>query len=289
MEPIRYAPASFPARSPARARERAIARFLDVISRDALLRARLRGREPTVHRVLVDASGRVDAAELHRIVEQAADLPDEPQVLDAGCGLGDMMIDIAVRRGGSWTGLTFSPIQAERARAAAQARGLIGAVAVHLRAPDDPPGQQYDAVFAVECLLRCPNAEAVLTALGRTLRPGGRLVLVEHAVAASAAAERRELTRLLRAPALADEAGWRARLAASGLAVRRVVDLTGQVPARSVGAIERLAVRLMTGRRYLPLGDFRRVVDARIGALKLERLLREGRARYLMMVAVRSD
>lgn len=284
MEPVRFAPVT----SPARARERAIARFLDVISRDALLRSRLRGAGPTVHRVLADAAGKPDTAELCRIVEQAADLPDEPQVLDAGCGLGELMIDIATRRGGSWTGLTFSPIQAERVRAAANARGLIGAVSVHLRAPDDPPGQQYDAVLAVECLMRCQNAGAVLTALARTLRPGGRLVLVEHVVAA-AEGERRQLMRLLRAPALADEAAWRARLAGAGLAVRRVEDLTARVPARSVGAIERLAVRLMTGRRYLPLGDFRRVIDARIGALKLERLLRDGLARYLMMVAVRSD
>lgn len=288
MEPVRFAPVTSPPPSPARARERAIARFLDVISRDAMLRARLRGAEPTVHRVLADEAGRADAAELHRLVEQAADLPDEPQVLDAGCGLGDLMIDIATRRGGSWTGLTFSPIQAERVRAAANARGLIGAVAVQLRAPDDPPGQQYDAVLAVECLLRCRNADAVLAALARTLRPGGRFVLVEHAVA-SAERERRAVARLLRAPGLADEPTWRLRLAAAGLAVRRVEDLTARVPARSVGAIERLAVRLMTGRRYLPLGDFRRVIDARIGALKLERLLRDGRARYIMMVAVRSD
>jgi SAM-dependent methyltransferase len=270
-----------------RAGDKAIARFLDVVTRDAMLRARLRGDEPTVHRVLAEPGGAPDPTLLTRLVEMAAELPPEPAVLDAGCGVGALMAELATRRGGSWTGLTFSPLQAERARAAAQSRGLIGAVAVHLRGPDEPPSQPVDAVLAVEALLHCRHPGRVAIALARVLRPGGRFVLVENMVEADAEA-RRTLARQLRAPGLASEARWRERLAAAGLAITRTQDLSPLVPERSLAAIDRLANRLAAARRYLPLGDVRRALDARLGALGLERLLREGRARYVMLTATRA-
>lgn len=270
-----------------RAGDRAIARFLDVVTRDAVLRARLRGDEPAVHRVLAKPGCAPDPTLLPRLVEIAAELPSEPVVLDAGCGVGALMADLATRRGGSWTGLTFSPLQAERARAAAQSRGLIGAVAVHLRGPDEAPAQPVDAVLAVEALLHCRQAGRVASALARVLRPSGRFVLVENMVEADAEA-RRPLARQLRAPGLASEARWRERLAAAGLTVTRLQDLSPLVPERSLAAIDRLANRLAAARRYLPLGDVRRALDARLGALGLERLLREGRARYVMLTAMRA-
>lgn len=270
-----------------RAGDRAIARFLDVVTRDAVLRARLRGVEPTLHRVLAEPGRPPDPSLLHRFVEHAAALPPQPTVLDAGCGVGDLMADLAVRCGGSWTGLTFSPLQAERARAIAQSRGLVGSVAVHLRAPDDPPAQAFDAVLAVETLLHCRHPARVAAALALVLRPGGRLVLVETMVEADPQA-RRCIARQLRAPALASEPRWRERLTAAGLAIVESEDLSGFVPERSVAAIERLAARLAAARRLLPIGDLRRALDSCLGALSLERLLREGRARYVMLTAVRS-
>lgn len=272
----------------ARASDRAIARFLDVCARDATLRARLRGAEPTAHRVLAAPGGAPDTGLLYRLVEQAADLPPEPVALDAGCGLGNLMVDLATRRGGRWVGLTYSPIQCERARALAQARGLIGAIALHLGAPDDPPMQQFDAVFAVEALLRARDAAAGLAALGRVLRPGGRLVLVEDMVEADER-ERGELARRLRAPSIAGEAEWRRRIEAAGLALLAVEDLTAMVPAHIPAAVDRLSRRLATARRFVPLGDLRRALDARLGALGLERLIRSGSARYVMMTATRRD
>jgi SAM-dependent methyltransferase len=271
----------------ARAGDRAIARFLDVVTRDAVLRARLRGGEPTVQRVLAEPGCAPDPGLLHRLVEQAADLPAEPVVLDVGCGVGALMAELATRRGGTWTGLTFSPQQAERARAVAQSRGLVGAVAVHLCAPDEPPGQFFDSVLAVEALLHCRNPGRVIAALARVLRPGGRLVLVENMVEADAAT-RRAISRQLRAPGLASEALWRDRLTQAGLTVLDGRDLSPLVPERSAAAIERLANRLAAARRLLPLGDLRRALDARLGALMLERLLREGRGRYMMLTATRS-
>ncbi len=271
-----------------RAGDRAIARFLDVVTRDAVLRARLRGDEPAVHRVLAEPGGAPDPTLLYRLVEQAAELPAEPVVLDAGCGVGTLMADLATRRGGSWTGLTYSPQQAERARTAAQSRGLVGAVAVHLRAPDDPPSQTFDAVLAVEALLHCRQPGRVAMALARVIRPGGRLVLVENMVEADAEA-RRTLARQLRAPGLASEARWRERLTAAGLTVTRTQDLSPFVPERSLAAIDRLATRLGAARRLLPLGDLRRALDSRLGTLRLERLLREGRARYVMLTATRAE
>jgi SAM-dependent methyltransferase len=274
---------------PARARagDRAIARFLDVVTRDAMLRARLRGGEPMVQRVLAAPGGPPDPGLLYRLVEEAAALPAEPVVLDVGCGVGAMIAEIATRRGGTWTGLTFSPLQAERARSVAQSRGLVGAVAVHLCAPDEPPSQLFDSVLAVEALLHCRNPGRVMATLARVLRPGGRLVLVENMVEADAAT-RRAISRQLRAPGLAPEALWRDRLAKAGLTLLEARDLSPLVPERSIAAIERLANRLGAARRLLPIGDLRRALDARLGALAMERLLREGRGRYGMLTATRS-
>jgi len=115
-------------------------------------------------------------------------LAGEPrQVLDIGCGTGDMTLTLArlAAAGTTITGLDYSPPMLARARQKADRAGLGGRVRfIHGDATKLPfPDGQLDCVsisFAFRNLtyqnpLRLPH----LAEVRRALRPGGRYVIVE--------------------------------------------------------------------------------------------------------------
>jgi hypothetical protein len=78
-------------------------------------------------------------------------------------------------------------------------------------------------------------------------------------------------------------------VAEAGLAVHRDIDLTDQVPDRGSKARERARRRLTALRRITPLAGPRRVLDAFLGGLALERLYARDRMRYRVLVARRRE
>lgn len=88
----------------------------------------------------------------------------------------------------SLLGVDLSPAMLDRARARVRALGLDGRV--QLRRGDvqrlDLPDACVDAVVATYALCTVPDPGAALLEARRVLRPGGRLLLVEHGPGRSA-------------------------------------------------------------------------------------------------------
>lgn len=101
------------------------------------------------------------------------------RVLDVGCGGGQILLALAQRFGDvRFTGLDLSEAQIRRAR------GRVGALANiefvvgdALRLPFGD--EHFDAIISVACIKHWPDKARGLSECFRTLKPGGKMVLVE--------------------------------------------------------------------------------------------------------------
>jgi 2-polyprenyl-3-methyl-5-hydroxy-6-metoxy-1,4-benzoquinol methylase len=135
----------------------------------------------TVHRALADprAGGRPTATRLHDVLLAALPASPTGHVLDAGCGLGGTMLDLAGRCSARFTGLTLSARQAAIARAAAAKAELSDRISIEVGSYDSPPGGPFDLVIAIESLAHSPHPATSLGALVARLAPNGRLAIID--------------------------------------------------------------------------------------------------------------
>ncbi|TVQ11268.1 MAG: methyltransferase domain-containing protein [Leptolyngbya sp. DLM2.Bin27] len=104
-------------------------------------------------------------------------------ILDCGCGIGGSALELATRFGAEVTGITLSPVQAQRATERAAIANLAGdlmpratfQVADALDMPFDD--QSFDLVWSMESGEHMPDKVAFLQECYRVLKPGGKLLM----------------------------------------------------------------------------------------------------------------
>lgn len=100
-------------------------------------------------------------------------------VLDAGCGGGDVTLELARRVGpaGHVTGTDIDPVKLDLARTEATQTNVTNATFQHGDLVAGAPDATYDLVYARFLLTHLPDPAAALADAIRVLRPGGRLVV----------------------------------------------------------------------------------------------------------------
>lgn len=104
-------------------------------------------------------------------------------ILDCGCGIGGSALELANRFGARVTGITLSPLQAQRATERATAANLGGdaapcatfQVADALNTPF--ADHSFDLVWSMESGEHMPDKVAFLQECYRVLKPGGKLLM----------------------------------------------------------------------------------------------------------------
>jgi SAM-dependent methyltransferase len=244
-------------------------------------------RTLTVHRALADphANGRPTPSRLHDLIREVLPPLDALDLLDAGCGLGGTMLDLARHRRGRFIGVTLSPVQAATANEAARAAGVADRVEAMVQSYDAPPQGPFDVVLAIESMAHSPSPVRTLAALVAVLKPEGMLIVVDDMPEPGARAEDLEtFKRGWQCPVLWTAAEWRAALTDGHLSLTVDRDLTPECRPRSLSGIARLE-SLNRLAALLPLDGLRRVLESHRGGLALERLLRQGGVAYRMLVA----
>lgn len=210
-------------------------------------------------------------------------------VLDLGCGFGITVQRLVAFGAGEALGVTPSAFQVDKATAAAARAGLAARARFRRQPIAAPVPGPFDAVFAIEALGHEPDLARVLRNVRDALAPGGVFVWLEDLLVRPGEDDPdvTELARRWRSPPLRDVDAVRRMLQEAGLVVRREIDLTAQVPFASAAAADGRAARLRRWRGAIPLPSVRRLLDAFLGGLALERLYARGAACYRVWMSER--
>ena len=106
---------------------------------------------------------------LERTIERLG-MPPRARILDAGCGSGRNMVELARR--GEVTGVEISPTSAELARARHVGEVVEGSVMEMPFAPDS-----FDLAVCLDVVEHLPDDRGALRELRRVLAPGGALLV----------------------------------------------------------------------------------------------------------------
>jgi ubiquinone/menaquinone biosynthesis C-methylase UbiE len=119
---------------------------------------------------------------VHKRLLEYVELPEQPNVLDLGCGTGRLLNRLAAQfRDLQGTGLDLSRQMLRQARQRNQHHPRL--IFVQGNAESLPfTDNQFDAVFNTISFLHYPNPEGVFAEVSRVLRPQGKFYLVDWAV-----------------------------------------------------------------------------------------------------------
>lgn len=244
----------------------------------------------TVHRALADprAGGRATPTRLHDLLIDSLPPLASPRVLDAGCGMGGTMIDLAARGSGQYVGVTLSASQAAVGRRAVARAGLGLRVQVLVQSYDDPPSGPFDLIIAIESLAHSADPKVSVAALARQLAPSGVIAIVDDMPLVDRDGDLETFMLGWRCPVLSSRDGYLAMFTSLDLELLTDDDLSASIVPRSLARIAALE-RLNRVAYRLPVPGWRMMLDSYQGGLALERLYRRGLMEYRMLIARRRE
>lgn len=116
------------------------------------------------------------------VLGEKLDLPHGANVLDAGCGVGDVARAMASRFGLKVTGIDILDFNLEEARRRSAKLGLEERTTFKWGDYHDLEfaDGSFDGLYTMETFVHSANPEKALSEFLRVLRPGGRLVMFEY-------------------------------------------------------------------------------------------------------------
>ncbi|MFT5284765.1 MAG: SAM-dependent methyltransferase [Planctomycetota bacterium] len=277
--------------------ERKLARLYDDLARYQWWRRQLRrtpaGSELEMHKRLNPGSNGSPGAgtsALHNWLWDQLSPESNLRALDVGCGFGATLFSLAgIATQAELVGLSLSPYQIRVAGDEAQRLGIAAQTKFMTHSFDAPLAMPpVDLVLSVESLFHAPELANTIPKLAQHLAEAGQFALVEDMAVDDSVAECRdgcELLRLWSTRQLYTSEHYRIALKAADLVIEQEFDLTDQVPNRNAADLDRSERQLRRIRKWTPTAGWRRMLDAFIGGIHLERLYLKGQMRYRVMIA----
>jgi tocopherol O-methyltransferase len=101
-------------------------------------------------------------------------------ILDVGCGIGGSSLYLAQKFGAKVTGITLSPVQADRAKERARYIGMQEKATFQVANALDMPfdDNSFDLLWSLESGEHMPDKAKFLQECYRVLKPGGKMIFV---------------------------------------------------------------------------------------------------------------
>ncbi|MEJ5225568.1 MAG: class I SAM-dependent methyltransferase [Anaerolineales bacterium] len=214
------------------------------------------------------------------ILDEARPLRPAPRLLDLGCGVGAALSHLLVRLPASGVGLTISPVQARLAARHAPSNAHILEADFH--ALPLVPG--FDLAYAIEAFVHAHSAGQFFREVGRVLRPGGLLILIDDFRGERDSPWRAVYQQGWHAPNLITVEETRTLAAAHNLTLTLNRDLTPYLRLRALP--NPLARLLLSAGR--PLGGAHPIIPSMLGSMALQQALRDGAVTYRMLAFTRA-
>ena len=268
----------------------------DNLSRYSFFLNRLRGKSPLImHKILKIPhefsdlySGKERYHYLDDLVLREADLPENPRVLDAGCGFGGSIFRWYQRKPGIYHGFTLSEYQQKIAMREARHRGIGKNSLFQIQSYSEPIYLKYHAVIAIESLIHSQNLAAVIRNLSQALLPNGKLVIVDDMATDERVHQTKEYELLTNSWLISDLATgeyYSELLAQSGLKILTHVDLIPQLNFSSDQSLEMRMKLVSLLIRVMPARSMRTFLKTHLGGFALEKLYQIGLMKYQLIVA----
>jgi cyclopropane fatty-acyl-phospholipid synthase-like methyltransferase len=232
--------------------------------------------------------GSSSSEDLDDLLFRLADLPDEPQILDAGCGFGTTIFKWQQKKKGTYIGYTNSAFQVKVAQKIAQRLNVEKYCQFHLKSFEEKLSDQFDAIVVIEALLHANDHGAVLKNFARNLKPGGRLIIVDdipHQNITTQNVAYQILRNAWYLPEMRPVSDLLKNLSTVGLELKLHRDLTKQVKLATSEMIESGLRRLKTIIKLLPFNWLRLYLNTHRGGYALQKLYQEGLMGYHLIVA----
>jgi SAM-dependent methyltransferase len=237
-------------------------------------------------------TGSSTSEDLDDLLFRLAELPDDPRVLDAGCGFGATLFKWQQKKEGSYIGYSNSSYQVKVARRIAHRLNAEEHCQFYLKSFEEEISDQFDAIISVEALLHAPDPEAVLNNFTQNLRPGGRLIIVDDIPHQEIVAQNityQVLKNSWYLPEMRPVDDLLLTISKLGLELKLHRDLTPHIKLAASEIIESRLRSLNTIIKFMPFSWLRLFLQTHRGGYALQKLYREGIMEYHLIVARKSD
>lgn len=220
---------------------------------------------------------------------EIAEPPENPRVLDVGCGFGGTIFRWQSRIGGEYDGFTISARQVRRAQREARRRGIDQHVRFYLRDFDHPIDKSYQVIIAIETLIHSPDFRKTVANLAGALLPGGKLVIVDDLRVESENLDDCEEFRTLQerwfVSRIPSQEEYQEEFFRHRLKLRHAGDLSPQVKLPELGVLQKNVRWLKRLEKLFPFGAAGQFISTQIGGLALQHLYLQGKLKYFLLVA----
>ncbi|GAB4332958.1 MAG: hypothetical protein Kow0037_10960 [Calditrichia bacterium] len=220
---------------------------------------------------------------INDLIYENINWPENPVVLDAGCGTGGTIWRLWPKVKGEWHGMTLSGRHFEMAKRIKTEKFPRAAVRFFRQSYDEPLPGKYDVIIAIEALNHSGNLRQTLQNFIDHLKPGGYLAVVDDLLADDVKIPKKYaawLERYWAVPQLWANGDYPKIAENLGMRLAKEINLTELVRWRPGWQIYTLLVLLNPARFILPLQSLRQWCGIQLAGIGLQQLYRKGALQY---------